>query len=59
MGELMLIALLVFTLLLIAAGIGLIVAMLARDQPLLGLAGLGLMIVSAIPGTVYGVLTSF
>lgn len=55
----MLIALLVFTLLLIAAGIGLIVAMLARDQPVLGLAGLGLMIVSAVPGTVYGVLTSF
>ena len=55
----MLIALLVSTLLLIAAGIGLIVAMLARDEPVLGLAGLGLMIVSAVPGTVYGVLTSF
>lgn len=55
----MLIVLLVLTLLLIATGIGLIVAMLVRDESVLGLAGLGLMIVSAIPGAAYGVLASF
>lgn len=55
----MLIALLVFTVLLIAAGIGLTVAMLRRDEPVLGLVGLGFMIVSAVPGTAYGVLAGF
>ncbi len=55
----MLIVLLVFTLLLIVTGVGLIVAMLVRDRTVLGLAGLGLMIASAVPGTAYGVLASF
>lgn len=55
----MLTVLLAVTLLMIAAGIGLTVAMLRRDEPVLGLAGLGFMLVSAVPGTVYGVLVSF
>ena len=52
------IVLLVLTLLLIAAGVGLLAAMLRRDQPALGMAGLGLLIAAGIPGSVYGLLAS-
>jgi hypothetical protein len=47
-----------FTLLLIAVGVGLVAAMLRRDEPVLGMAGLAVLIVAGVPASAYGVLTS-
>ncbi|GIH15859.1 hypothetical protein [Rugosimonospora africana] len=52
------IILFVFTLLLVAAGIVLMAAMLRRDEPPLGVVGLGLLVIAGIPGSVYGALAS-
>lgn len=40
------------------AGIGLLVAMFRRDEPVLGTAGLTVLLVAGVFGTVYGLLTS-
>lgn len=54
----MLIVLLVFTLLLVAAGAGLLVASLRREETVLGVYGLAALITAGIPASVYGVLAS-
>lgn len=51
--------LLVFTLLLLAIGATLLAVMVRRDDPALGVAGVGLMIAAGVPGAVYAVLDSF
>ena len=43
---------------LVAAGVGLMAAMLRRDEPPLGVVGLGLLVIAGIPGSVYGALAS-
>jgi hypothetical protein len=52
------IILFVFTALLTAVGIVLMAAMLRRDEPALGVVGLGLLVVAGVPASVYGALAS-
>lgn len=40
------------------AGFGLLTAMLRRDEPALGMAGMVVLMVAGVAGSVYGVLAS-
>lgn len=52
------IILLIFIVTLIVVGIGLLAALLRRDEPVLGMAGLVVLLVAGMLASVYGVLAS-